>query len=382
MLHFNFIHSTQSLRITTNLQNTEASIQNTDVRGKTYARSLKIHADNMTAKSIVRVFLKTYYQPADLHDSRYDPAFTPIVFPGQSIHAVLTNKSNFPVNATLFAYDHNHDTEYHSQSYTLTKRWSKLTFTIPAIRGGLIQKIGISLQKPSSKDNAAKTLNVYMDSMECFGTPQYTIDFQKEQIEHYGFHNGTCHTEISQFTYLSGLWELEDNCISGSCHKAGEAYTGYYHAENYEFQCTLIPQIGVYHLINVRVQGAMRSYACGFYGENTVALLKKTRVYTPLVTKPFPFTHKQKYVMKIHVIGDTLCMYIDDTMVLKHRDMECRYWYGQIGLTVLDKSHCHYQDIIFSRIIAAVQTLKILIYQRMYTHIRHFRATGIIGNII
>ena len=38
----------------------------------------------------VEVYQRTYYRPADFTDSRYDPAFSPILYPGQRVRARVT----------------------------------------------------------------------------------------------------------------------------------------------------------------------------------------------------------------------------------------------------------------------------------------------------
>lgn len=50
---------------------------NTDEPAAFGNRSLKVTANRMESGENVLVYKKTYYRPADFHDSRYDPAFSP-----------------------------------------------------------------------------------------------------------------------------------------------------------------------------------------------------------------------------------------------------------------------------------------------------------------
>ena len=59
---------------------------NTDESAYTGSRSLKFVAKHVEPGENVFVYKKTHYRPADFHDSRYDPCFSPLVYPGQIIH--------------------------------------------------------------------------------------------------------------------------------------------------------------------------------------------------------------------------------------------------------------------------------------------------------
>jgi hypothetical protein len=45
----------------------------------------------------IRAFYKTYYRPEDFNDSRYDPAFSPTLYPGQRIQAYVMLDNINPV---------------------------------------------------------------------------------------------------------------------------------------------------------------------------------------------------------------------------------------------------------------------------------------------
>lgn len=58
----------------------EYHLMNTDESAAFGNRSLKVTANRMESGENVLVYKKTYYRPADFHDSRYDPAFSPCWF--------------------------------------------------------------------------------------------------------------------------------------------------------------------------------------------------------------------------------------------------------------------------------------------------------------
>lgn len=345
LLQFNLPKSTQAMRIKTNDSKVEASLKNSNDIYYKEGRSLKIIANNLLEDTEISVYHKTYYQPKDLHDSRYDPAFTPLIYPNQIIKTALYNDSDFDVCAQIYAYDSNNNIIYKSNIQNIGKKWQEISYKIPKIDAGLIKEVGVVLYKDASPGKNNKILCVYMGYLEFCGNPDYNINFNKECVENYGFGHSTLHKEISQFTYLNGLWELDHAYLSGSCAKEGECYTGYYYSKDYEYECIVKPQIGEYHLINFRVQGGARSYAFGFYENEQIALLKKHKDYKVLEKKSFAFEYDKEYVFKVKVEKNTFKVYINNEQQFSYIDKDDAYMYGQVGLTVLNGSHCHYRDI-------------------------------------
>ena len=66
-------------------QNRKYHLENTDETACTGERSLKFSAGPVNPGENIYVYKKTYYTPEDFYDSRYDPAFSPVVYPGQTI---------------------------------------------------------------------------------------------------------------------------------------------------------------------------------------------------------------------------------------------------------------------------------------------------------
>jgi ADP-ribosylglycohydrolase len=348
VLHFNLPKSTQAMRVRTSDIQTEASLSNVPSDALENKRYLKVVANRLKSDTELKIYHKTYYQPKDLHDSRYDPSFTPILYTGQTIKAVLKNASGFEIFGKLYVKDINNQEIYYSDPYKLTEEWTELEYRIPVIENCLIKEAGIVLYKSADTNVNDKVVEVYIDTFGFYGMPQYNIDFSKERIENYGFGHSTLHKEISQFTYKNGMWELDGEYLSGSCCDEGEAYTGYYYQKDYEYQCTVNPQCGEIHLIQFRVQGGIRSYAFGFYGENQIALLKKHRNYSILAKKEYPLKYDEDYELKVQVKGQTITAFVNCEKVFECRDDE--FAYGQIGLSVRNGSHCHYKNIKVNRL--------------------------------
>jgi ADP-ribosylglycohydrolase len=344
IFHFDFIASTQSLRLSSTGAVRDLRMENTARSAKQGHRALRIEG-SMAAGSSVQAMMKTYYTPEDLEDSRYDPSFTPVIFPGQCLSASLRSDEGQQLLVRLFARDLRHGYE-HTTEWTLVQGiWKGLELPIPGTSGGLIASVGIEYRRVDTTDAAAEVTSLLLDHLSFSGTPEYSVDFSQERIEHFGFGDSGLHTEISQFSYLNGLWELDQEYLSGSCSTDAEIYTGLYHARDYTVACTIRPQLGWYHLVNFRVQGAARSYAFGFFGCDTVALLKKQITYEVLDTAAFPYELDHEYRISITVKGSSFTLSIDGNPIMSYEDREQCYAYGQVGMTVLHGSHCHYKDL-------------------------------------
>ena len=80
------------------------------------------------------------------------------------------------------------------------------------------------------------------------------------------------HQEVPQFAKLKGHSYLDGQYLSLSCADFAEMYTGHHLWNNYRVTAVLKPVTGTEHFVNIRVQGAMRSYAAGFSGNNKLVL--------------------------------------------------------------------------------------------------------------
>ena len=94
--------------------------------------------------------------------------------------------------------------------------------------------------------------------------------------------------------------------------------------------------LGEYHQINVRVQGALRSYAFGLAPGGKAALYKKDRVYAEVASTAFDWRHGETYRLSVTASGDMLTATVegdDGTATLRWQDSEAPYLTGQIGLS-------------------------------------------------
>jgi ADP-ribosylglycohydrolase len=338
--HFEYPGSTHAMRTsTTDDSHVRASIENTTEQAATGERSLKVVFDKVQGGHAYRLYHQTYYRPSDFDDSRYDPSFSPIIYPGQVVKAkvFLPADASVPVKASLYVKDGNGEKRYYGESTVLTPgSWQQLTFSIPFLSGACLEEAGIEL---IPLDGWMSTLVFFVDDFTFEGKPHYEIDFSKERLEVWN----SLHTEVSQFTYLRGLWTLEEGQLSGSYSGgSAECYTGDLDWKDYRFEADIIPKIGNHHYILFRVQGGIRSYAAGLSPNGKLALLKNENGYRTLCEVDFQWELESEYRICINVIGNRLSIEWNSTEVLSFVDEHQPYLNGQIGFCSMNGSHTHY----------------------------------------
>jgi ADP-ribosylglycohydrolase len=295
--------------------------------------------------SILKVNHKTYYRPKDFYDSRYDPSFSPILYPGQTISCSvsLPDHSDFNAEAILYVRDGNSGNCMKGSSQKLKPgEWMDLSLQIPHLDGACLEELGVEF---AIEIGSHEQFMAYLDNFNITGKPDYTIDFTKEEMDVWN----PMHREVSQFTYLKGIWELEDGELSGSCCDFAEAYTGYYDWKDYSFEGTLKPLFGEYHNLNFRVQGAIRSYAIGLAPNNRLVLYKNENAYRELKAIHFQWKTGNEYTLRIDVRKNTISISANNESLIYFEDEKNPYLSGQIGASVFKGSHCHYKSFIIGK---------------------------------
>jgi len=128
--------------------------------------------------------------------------------------------------------------------------WVELSMTADCPRDSLIARAGIRIT-----GRAEGSFQVFVDDFDFTGPADYRIDFSKERMEVWNPN----HREVSQMTYLRGIWVLEGGRLSASGTSPCEGYTGYFHWRECKVSSTFIPMVGESFRLLFRVQGAIRS---------------------------------------------------------------------------------------------------------------------------
>jgi hypothetical protein len=175
--------------------------------------------------------------------------------------------------------------------------------------------------------------HVLLDAVDWSGQPDYGNDFNLDRNE-YG--------AISQWTYLRGYWRLEDGAYHGSGAGISESYTGDAAWRDLSLTVDLIPILGDAHNINLRVQGARRSYAIGLAANQRIVIYKNAGGYRAVEEKKFAWKQGERYRIHVHSVGATIAVSVNDQQLLTWTDKEKPYLNGQIGFSNF-ASHTRYE---------------------------------------
>lgn len=345
--HFEFPGSTHAMRVRVEglderaHKDRECAVMNTDEAAFTGNRSLKFAAKPVEPGENVFVYKKTYYMPKDFHDSRYDPCFSPLAYPGQVIHgSAMIPSYGYEAYVSLYAKELRSGAVYESEKYPLTKgEWKSLEFEIPALQGALIEEVGFCFHVQGTHTQVFDFVGL-ADDLYVDGTPKYTIDFAKENEEVWT----GLHREISQFTKLKGLMYLEKRELHLSCADFAEAYTGHHNWKDYKVRYFMTPLTGENHRVNFRVQGAVRSYAAALLPGGRFGILKNDNGYQVLSSAPFTWHYGQEYVIEVTVQGSVITAGVGDC-TLSFTDNDNPYRTGCVGVSMCDGTHDRYRLI-------------------------------------
>lgn len=346
--HFEYPGSTHAIRMRAEpndikySKNREFSIMNTDEAAFTGTRSLKFLARTMEPGENVYVYKQTYYRPEDFSDSRYDPCFSPLVYPGQT----LKGSARIPEYGTkalvsLYAKDIHTGVIYESGRKELLRgKWESLEFRIPEGTDALIGEIGFCFHMQGKQKEPIDFVG-FIDDLYAEGPADYTVNFAGEQEE---FWPGTVHREISQFTKLKGNTYLQRGELHLSCADFGEVSTGGNDWEDYRAEFIMTPVTGECHMALVRVQGAMRSYGAGFTAEGRFGILKNRGGYETVAWVPFHWEYGKEYKITI-TVKDNYIEAKAGEVTVTYLDKEKPYLKGGVGMSVLGGSHVSCRSI-------------------------------------
>lgn len=352
--HFEYPGSTHAMRVRTetygDAQHLEYCINNSDEQAYTGERSLKLYACPIRAGQKLYLYQKTYYHKEELHDDRYEPAFSPLIYPGQTLCGnVYVPDKQTEVFAQMYVRDHHSSREIVGDRVLCRPGiWEHMEFQIPYLEGALLEEAGFLFTMTGNRD--IEEFHVFVDDMKYSGAPDYTIDFEKEKKEIWSQMWSQTHYEITQFTKVKGWTWLENKWLHLTGTDFAETYTGSNRFSDYALKVVLRPIFGGCHYLNVRVQGACYSYAAGFHGKNKLALLKNTNGYQEKVVLDYSWELGKQYILIVCVKENEIKVSDESGLLISYTDMEQPYLQGAWGFSTQQGSHCSYTDILVTRI--------------------------------
>jgi hypothetical protein len=254
--------------------------------------------------------------------------------PGQTITARVYLPESAPdtIKAALYVHNDNYHEDYQATGESLTPgAWHTLTFQVPALKDACLSEVGVVLR---NLGELWETGSFHIASLDWSGAPDFETTFAKERAESGG---------ISQWTRLRGYWRLENGGYHGGGPGECESYTGDIRWTDYVVEAEIVPLAGNCHNINVRVQGAQKSYAFGLGPDYVIALYKKEKVYSSVAGAAFPWEREIPYRLSVTVSGDMITGTISASdgrsATLTWQDTDALYLNGQIGLSTWYGGH-------------------------------------------
>ncbi len=317
------------------------SAENTDETAHTGSRSLKVRVRSPREGEEIYVFKRTYYHPSDFTDSRYDPSFSPIAYPGQTVRvSAYIPAGGYKVGASAFYYDERLGKAGYGENKKLVPgEWSELSVDIPPAEAGLILAVGVCF---TVSDTAGKRRDLVcnIDDLSVSGAADYSVCFSAEQREYWNWR----HVEVSQMTRLKGIMYLDGGACDLSCSDFAEAYTGDVGWKDLDCSFTLIPVAGREHYVNVRVQGAMRSYAVGLCG-NEFRIMKNRGGYKKVAGRKCLLKHGETYRIDVRVRGNVISASLNGGDELTYTDARSPIMSGSVGISNRNGSHTKYLGV-------------------------------------
>lgn len=166
---------------------------------------LKCILNNAFPNTVGKVLQKSYYRSCDIYDARYQPSFSPKVYPGETIRFSLSNPQELPLSVSIYALGRKQKTQ--SEFETLVKDRKDYTFKIEP-SDDLILEYGLELKVGERILHSSFLIH----EVEVDRNFDVTINFKNECNEDYGLDYGEQRfIEISQCTTLKNNAEIREN---------------------------------------------------------------------------------------------------------------------------------------------------------------------------
>lgn len=188
--------------------------------------------NNAFKNETLHIYKKTYYRPCDLYDVRYQPSFSPLVYPNETITFELYPYENVRIRPYAKGRDENY--------YGAWSNQTRLSLKLPA-SNDVILEVGLEVQALNRiMHEFIRIKNVSFD-----GNVDCLIDFRNESMNDYGVdYGGLEFEEINQCTTLrqnsyvdhDGLHIKNDRVLFGNANLM---------LEDMEFECSFDDEVEI-----------------------------------------------------------------------------------------------------------------------------------------
>lgn len=272
------------------------------------------------------LFFKASYIRADFEGERYEPVFSPRVYPGQVVSCWMKSCQTAPAEivVTPFVTRAMAGDRIDLPAVTLPREaWKQIAFSVPDLEGDQVHDIGWKIEIAPQEPPWALG-KVYVDDIRVTGPMEYTIDLNRQRME-FGeptpFSTNDCDARLDQ-----GML-----CLRTGKANAAQAFTGNYYMRSASLEAEVIVDAGDTAGLILRGQGCRRYYALGFSGRDRVSISKwEDGKRTDLASREFPWMYGKTYSLRAEAREDRLTLRIGNETVLEARDGSLAY--GMLGV--------------------------------------------------
>ncbi len=282
--------------------------------------SVSVENNALKVNSSKDLYLYTYYLPKDIYDARYDPSFSPTLYPGDQVEFVVKSRTQTTL-AILISDCEGHT--YYSDQYVVNKEIGLLT-ALPYDFNFVINKIGLHY---ISGDPV-----YYVTEYNTEHFPMLQINFKNYPIDAYGpRYEGDKLYNLRAFNTHSGCWIVTEEGLTLSSKEHALISTGspecHYHGCSFTFE----PKEGEEFYIIFNMEGFMRFSAIGFKGKKLIYWEKDYDEITVIAEKEFEWEYGKEYEIK-YFYKEIL---VDNIKIIDTEDLKL---YGLVGLYLENSS--------------------------------------------
>ncbi len=339
--HFAFVDAIHGFRIKGSYKNAELRVTNTTEDAYEGDRCLKIISNNMHPGNQVYVYQKTYYEPEDLHDARYQPCFSPIAYSGDKVSCYIKNVTGQKLMAYLYCIDSTANKKYRFAEMEINgdnfvDLWIKLENELPFIHNARIKEVGLELVSLENEDKYfGEQVIVYMDSFAIESKPQISIDFSTLTFDDYSLHSSV-QKELSGFTHYQPTAKgIEVSNEGVQLSHSEKIFTGDYYWNDYECNLEYSIKQGQKFDLLLRSQGSLRSYGIRMTDNELQIIRHFENTESILSSAPLKRETGKVYQLRTRVVKSQIQVMLNDVKLVAEDNT---YAYGMIGMQVDDET--------------------------------------------
>ncbi|MBE6107148.1 MAG: ADP-ribosylglycohydrolase family protein [Erysipelotrichaceae bacterium] len=114
------------------------------VQLKTNQKSLKCIVAQGFPNKTGKIYKKTYFEPSEVYDARYQPSMSPRLYPGETVSFVLSNPHKLPMKFQIYAMDVNHNM-YVGEWFEAKAQKQEVSWRIDCPKDVLLCEFGLNL---------------------------------------------------------------------------------------------------------------------------------------------------------------------------------------------------------------------------------------------